>query len=145
MIGIFPLLLLISFPIVYADAGFDDQINGFFDWLNDVITGNINESGLPLDTETNLQNAVNSGTDASKKGVSLWMAFHSFFVDLIFAGTSETDLPISKDIIVIISMVLVAILGVILLKKLLHENFKIVVIVVFILLVLAFVGLNIEF
>ena len=145
MIGIFPLLLLVSFPIVYADAGFDDQINGFFDWLNDIISGTVSESNLPSNTETNIQNVVDSGSDAGVKGVSLWFAFHSFFVDLIFAGTDESNLPIDKDMIIIISMVLVAILGIILLKKLMHENLKLVIIIIFVILALAFVGLNFEF
>ena len=145
MIGIFPLLLLVSFPLVYADAGFDDQINGFFDWLNDIISGTVDESGLPQNTETNLQDTVDSGSEVGKQGISLWFYAHEFFVDLIFTGVNETDLAISKDIIVILSMVLVAILGIILLKKLMQENGKVVIIIVFVILVLAFVGLNIEF
>ena len=144
MIGIV-LLLVVSVPVVYADMGFDDQIKGFFDWLNDVISGTVTESNLPSNTEENLQNVVNSGSDAGVKGVSLWFSFHSFIVDLIFAGTDESNLPIDKDMIIIISMVLVAILGIILLKKLMQENGKLVIIIIFVILVLAFVGLNIEF
>ena len=145
MIGILPFLFL-SVPFVYADtAGFEEPISGVFDWINNVISANIASTNLPPNTETNVQNALDSGTEAGKRGTSLWFAVHAFFVDLIFAGVDEADIPIDRDIIVIISMILVAILVIMLLKKLLHENMKVGFVVVVIVVAIALAGITIEF
>ena len=137
--------LIFSIPNIYADEQITNQINGSFDWLNNIVSENINDTGFESDTQTNLQDTVDSGSNAGKKGVDLWFSAHEFLVDLIFSGISETELPVDKDIIVILSMIIVAILGMILVKKLLHEDGKVVIIIVFIILITAYLGLNIVF
>lgn len=137
--------VLIMIPSAYADSGFEEPISGVFDWINEVVSGNIEQSNLPDSTETNLQNTLDSGTEAGKKGTILWFAIHEFFVNAIFAGVSETDLPISKDVIVVFSMLLVAFFIFMLLKKLVHENTKIGIIIIVIIIAFAIAGLTIEF
>lgn len=141
-------IVLFSFliPSAYADtSGFEEPIAGVFDWINNIVSANIDSSNLPDNTETNLQSSLDTGTEAGKAGVSLWFKVHAFFVELIFAGVDEASIPIDKDIIVIISMVLVAIMGIFLLKKLLHENFKVGIVVVIIVVAFALAGFTIEF
>ncbi len=139
-------LLLLFFQPVYAQTSdFAEPISGIFDWIDDLFTQSIQESEFDNSTETNLIDTLNSGTESGKKGVSLWFSVHEFFVNLIFTGVSETDLPIDKDIIVIISMIMVSLLLIGLVLKLIRENTKIAIIVILILVSLGVVGLGIEF
>lgn len=151
---LFILIVAVSFatslftPLsVYAQegTGFEEPITGFFDWINDIFSESIDDTNLNNDTTTNLQSTLDAGTDAGKKGVGLWFGIHHFFVEAIFAGTSEADLPISKDMITIISMIAVFIIIISLLRHLFKENMKIFVIVIVVLLILASVGIFIEF
>lgn len=145
--GVFALALAnILTGTAYAEStGFAEPISAVFDWINEIFTATIDDSDLDPETNENLQDTLDSGTDAGKKGVSLWFAIHEFFVDAIFAGTNEADLPIDKDMIVIISMIMVFLLMLGLIMKLFRENLKIAIIVVIILLALGLSGVFIEF
>ena len=133
-------------PLSYADEmGFSEPINGAFDWIDEVFTQAIEEENLNNSTKINLQQTLDSGTDAGKKGVSLWFGIHEFFVNLIFAGTTEAELGVDKDLIIIVSMIMVSLLLIGLVIKLIRENTKIAMIVIIILLALGATGLVIEF
>jgi len=133
-------------PFAFADEmGFSEPINGMFDWIDEVFTEAIEDENFNNSTKTNLQQTLDSGTDAGKKGVSLWFGIHEFFVNLIFAGTTEAELGIDKDLIVIVSMIMVSLLLIGLVIKLIRENTKIAMLVVIILLALGAFGLVLEF
>lgn len=134
-------------PLIFAQegTGFQEPISDFFGWINEIISESIESSDIKNDTKTNLQNTLDAGTGAGKSGVGLWFGIHNFFVEAIFAGTSEADLPISKDLITIISMIAVFIILLGLIKHVFRENMKIGIIIVIILFILAMAGIFIEF
>jgi len=145
MVGVLVLLTSTIIPYSYAESEFEQSLFSVFDWINEVITPSIQDGDLDNDSKDNFQDTLDSGTDAGKKGVSLWFYVHEFFVNLIFATTTEADLPIDRDLIVIISMLAVSALIIGLVFHLLRENTKILAIVVIILLVLGTLGIVIEF
>ena len=133
-------------PFAFADdTGFSEPMNDMFNWVDEVFTEAIEDENFDNSTKTNLQQTLDSGTDAGKKGVSLWFGIHEFFVNLIFAGTTETELGIDKDLITIVSMIMVSLLLIGLVIKLIRENTKIAMLVVIILLALGAFGLVLEF
>ena len=132
-------------PLSYADSGFEDTLFGLFDWINELVTPTIQDPSLDNSTQSNYQDALDSGTDAGKKGVSLWFSIHEFFVNIIFAGTTSAELPIDKDIIVIISMLAVTAMVIILIRHLIKENVKIAIAVIGVLILLAVLGFTVEF
>lgn len=138
-------LAIISFPNIYAESEFEESIGAVFDWINEVVTPSIQDETLDQHTRDNFQDTLDSGTEAGKKGVSLWFGIHEFFVDLIFASTTEAELGIDKDLIVIVSMLAVFALMIGLIFHLIKENTKILAIVVVILLVLGLLGIVVEF
>ncbi len=138
--------IISAVPFSYAQENdFEESIQSVFEWINEVITPSITEAGMDNQTTTNYLDALDSGTDAGKKGVSLWWGIHEFMVDIVFAGTSQADLPIDKDLIVIISMFAVFVLMIGLIYHLLRENTKIALIVIVILIVLGSLGIFLEF
>ena len=145
MIG--AILLLAIIPNAYADesTGFAEPMNDMFNWVDEVFTEAIDNEEFDNSTKTNLQLTLDSGTDAGKSGVALWFGIHEFFVNLIFAGTTEAELGIDKDLITIVSMIMVSLLLIGLVLKLIKENTKIAIIIVVILLALGVTGLAIEF
>ena len=145
MIG--AILLLALIPNAYADesTGFAEPLNDMFNWIDEVFTEAIEDENLDNSTKTNLQLTLDSGTDAGKSGVALWFGIHEFFVNLIFAGTTEAELGIDKDLITIVSMIMVSLLLIGLVIKLIRENTKIAIIIVVILMALGVTGLVIEF
>ena len=133
-------------PFAFADdTGFSEPMNDMFNWVDEVFTEAIEDENFDNSTKTNLQQTLDSGTDAGKKGVSLWFGIHEFFVNLIFAGTTEAELGIDKDLITIVSMIMVSLLLIGLVIKLIRENTKIAIIIVIILLALGATGLVLEF
>ena len=144
-----PLILFLVFIPIPAfaqdETGFQESFTAIFDWLNEIFTGTISDSGLENDTQTNLQNTLDSGTDAGKQGTILWFKVHEFIVDGIFVGADEADLPVSKDMIVIISMILTTILIGLIAWSLIKKGGLIAVIVIAILIVLGILGVVIEF
>ena len=133
-------------PFAFADdTGFSEPMNDMFNWVDEVFTEAIEDENFDNSTKTNLQQTLDSGTDAGKKGVSLWFGIHEFFVNLIFAGTTEAELGIDKDLITIVSMIMVSLLLIGLVIKLIRENTKIAIIIVLILLALGATGLVLEF
>jgi len=145
MAGVMVLLTLAIIPYSYAESEFEQSLFSVFDWINEVITPSIQDGDLNEPSKDNFQATLDSGTEAGKKGVSLWFYVHEFFVNIIFASTTEANLPIDKDLIVIISMLAVSALIIGLVFHLLRENTKILAIVVIILLVLGTLGIVIEF
>jgi len=141
------LWVMIFSPFVFAQetTGFQEPLEEVFQWINEAIRPSIEDSDLENDTKTNLIDTLDSGTDAGIKGVGLWFGIHLFFVNMLFAGVSETDIPIDKSIIVIVSMILVFVLMIALVRKLFKENTKVMIIVVTILFILAILGIVIEF
>lgn len=141
------LVLIFSVPNqAFAEStGFQEPVEQVFDWIQEVVQPSIDNSGFPDDTNENLSNALESGTDAGKTGTALWFGIHEFVVDILFAGVSETDMPIDKDLIVIISMLLVFFMMLVLIKKLAKENAKLLVIASGVLLTLAILGIGLEF
>lgn len=140
-------LVIFSFPNAYASESndFEESIGAVFDWINDIVSPSIQNPDFDNATQTNFQETLDLGTESGKRGISLWFGIHEFFVSLIFATSTEANLPIDKDIIVIISMLAVFFLMLTLLRHLIKENTKIAVIVVVILVVLAMAGILIEF
>ena len=133
-------------PFAFADdTGFSEPMNDMFNWVDEVFTEAIEDENFDNSTKTNLQQTLDSGTDAGKKGVSLWFGIHEVFVNLIFAGTTEAELGIDKDLITIVSMIMVSLLLIGLVIKLIRENTKIAMLVVIILLALGAFGLVLEF
>ena len=133
-------------PFAFADdTGFSEPMNDMFNWVDEVFTEAIEDENFDNSTKTNLQQTLDSGTDAGKSGVALWFGIHEFFVNLIFAGTTEAELGIDKDLITIVSMIMVSLLLIGLVIKLIRENTKIAMIVVIILLALGATGLVLEF
>ena len=133
-------------PFAFADdTGFSEPMTDMFNWVDEVFTEAIEDENFDNSTKTNLQQTLDSGTDAGKKGVSLWFGIHEFFVNLIFAGTTEAELGIDKDLITIVSMIMVSLLLIGLVIKLIRENTKIAMLVVIILLALGAFGLVLEF
>ena len=133
-------------PFVFADdTGFSEPMNDMFNWVDEVFTEAIEDENFDNSTKTNLQQTLDSGTDAGKSGVALWFGIHEFFVNLIFAGTTEAELGIDKDLITIVSMIMVSLLLIGLVIKLIRENTKIAIIIVLILLALGATGLVLEF
>ena len=133
-------------PFAFADdTGFSEPMNDMFNWVDEVFTEAIEDENFDNSTKTNLQQTLDSGTDAGKSGVALWFGIHEFFVNLIFAGTTEAELGIDKDLITIVSMIMVSLLLIGLVIKLIRENTKIAIIIVIILLVLGATGLVLEF
>ena len=133
-------------PFAFADdTGFSEPMNDMFNWVDEVFTEAIEDENFDNSTKTNLQQTLDSGTDAGKSGVALWFGIHEFFVNLIFAGTTEAELGIDKDLIVIVSMIMVSLLLIGLVIKLIRENTKIAIIIVIILLALGATGLVLEF
>ena len=126
-------------------TGFAEPIAGFFDWINEIFTASIAGTDMDYDTSQNLQNTLDAGTDAGKAGVSVWFGIHKFFVEAIFAGTSEANIPVSKDIITIISMIAVFFIVLFLLKHIFRENMKVFAIIIIVLIILALAGIFIEF
>jgi hypothetical protein len=145
MIGVIILLSIV--PTAFADesTGFAEPLNDMFDWVDEVFTEAIENENFENSTKTNLQQTLDSGTDAGKQGVGLWFGIHEFFVNLIFAGTTEAELGIDKDLITIVSMIMVSLLLIGLVIKLIRENTKIAIIIVLILLALGATGLVIDF
>ena len=145
MIG--AILLLAIIPNAYADesTGFAEPMNDMFNWIDEVFTEAIESENFDNSTKTNLQVTLDSGTDAGKNGIALWFGIHEFFVNLIFAGTTEAELGIDKDLITIVSMIMVSLLLIGLVLKLIKENTKIAIIIVVILLALGATGLVLEF
>jgi hypothetical protein len=143
--------VLISVTIipVYADesdtSDFSETVNGLFDFIDDLAQDNIDQSDMDEQTTENVQNTLDSGIEAGKSGVALWFGIHEFFVNLIFAGTTEADLPIDKDMIVIISMIAVFGIMIGLVMHLIRENTKVALIIVAILIALGLAGIVIEF
>jgi len=133
-------------PFAFADdTGFSEPMNDMFNWVDEVFTEAIEDENFDNSTKTNLQQTLDSGTDAGKSGVALWFGIHEFFVNLIFAGTTEAELGIDKDLITIVSMIMVSLLLIGLVIKLIRENTKIAMLVVLILLALGATGLVLEF
>jgi len=133
-------------PFAFADdTGFSEPMNDMFNWVDEVFTEAIEDENFDNSTKTNLQQTLDSGTDAGKSGVALWFGIHEFFVNLIFAGTTEAELGIDKDLITIVSMIMVSLLLIGLVIKLIRENTKIAMLVVIILLALGAFGLVLEF
>jgi hypothetical protein len=133
-------------PFAFADdTGFSEPMNDMFNWVDEVFTEAIEDENFDNSTKTNLQQTLDSGTDAGKSGVALWFGIHEFFVNLIFAGTTEAELGIDKDLITIVSMIMVSLLLIGLVIKLIRENTKIAIIIVIILLALGATGLVLEF
>ena len=133
-------------PFAFADdTGFSEPMNDMFNWVDEVFTEAIEDENFDNSTKTNLQQTLDSGTDSGKKGVALWFGIHEFFVNLIFAGTTEAELGIDKDLITIVSMIMVSLLLIGLVIKLIRENTKIAIIIVLILLALGATGLVLEF
>ena len=134
-------------PFAFADesTGFAEPMNDMFDWVDEVFTEAIENENFDNSTKTNLQLTLDSGTDSGKSGVALWFGIHEFFVNLIFAGTTEAELGIDKDLITIVSMIMVSLLLIGLVIKLIRENTKIAIIIVLILLALGATGLVLEF
>ena len=133
-------------PFAFADdTGFSEPMNDMFNWVDEVFTEAIEDENFDNSTKTNLQQTLDSGTDAGKSGVALWFGIHEFFVNLIFAGTTEAELGIDKDLITIVSMIMVSLLLIGLVIKLIRENTKIAMLVVIILLALGATGLVLEF
>jgi len=133
-------------PFAFADdTGFSEPMNDMFNWVDEVFTEAIEDENFDNSTKTNLQQTLDSGTDAGKSGVALWFGIHEFFVNLIFAGTTEAELGIDKDLITIVSMIMVSLLLIGLVIKLIRENTKIAIIIVLILLALGATGLVLEF
>jgi len=120
-------------------------MNDMFNWVDEVFTEAIEDENFDNSTKTNLQQTLDSGTNAGKSGVALWFGIHEFFVNLIFAGTTEAELGIDKDLITIVSMIMVSLLLIGLVIKLIRENTKIAIIIVLILLALGATGLVLEF
>ncbi len=146
MVASIAMLVIISFiPNVYAESEFEQSLFEVFDWINEIISPSIQDPSLDNATQTNYQEALDAGTESGKKGVSLWFGIHEFFVNLIFAGTTSADLPIDKDLIVIVSMLAVGGLMISLILHLIKENSKIAIIIVAILIALGLVGIMIEF
>ncbi len=142
---LFLTLVTFSFSNAYAESEFEESLFSVFDWINEVIAPSIQDDSFDNSTRDNFQDTLDSGTDAGKKGVSLWFGIHEFFVDLIFASTTEAELGIDKDLIVIVSMFAVFVLMIGLVFHLIKENTKILMIVVVILLILGFIGITVEF
>ena len=118
-------------PFAFADdTGFSEPMNDMFNWVDEVFTEAIEDENFDNSTKTNLQQTLDSGTDAGKSGVALWFGIHEFFVNLIFAGTTEAELGIDKDLITIVSMIMVSLLLIGLVIKLIRENTKIAIIIV---------------
>jgi hypothetical protein len=138
-------LVFFSIPNAYADNDFEESVSSIFDWINEIVTPSIQNPDFDNSTRDNFQSTLDAGTDSGKKGVSLWWSIHHFFVELIFASSTEADLPIDKDIITIISMLAVFALMIGLVMHLIKENTKIALIVVAILIILAVVGIGVEF
>ena len=133
-------------PFAFADdTGFSEPMNDMFNWVDEVFTEAIEDENFDNSTKTNLQQTLDSGTDAGKSGVALWFGIHEFFVNLIFAGTTEAELGIDKDLITIVSMIMVSLLLIGLVLKLIKENTKIAIIIVIILMALGATGLVLEF
>ena len=133
-------------PFAFADdTGFSEPMNDMFNWVDEVFTEAIEDENFNNSTKTNLQQTLDSGTDAGKSGGALWFGIHEFFVNLIFAGTTEAELGIDKDLITIVSMIMVSLLLIGLVIKLIRENTKIAIIIVLILLALGATGLVLEF
>ena len=133
-------------PFAFADdTGFSEPMNDMFNWVDEVFTEAIEDENFDNSTKTNLQQTLDSGTNAGKSGVALWFGIHEFFVNLIFAGTTEAELGIDKDLITIVSMIMVSLLLIGLVIKLIRENTKIAIIIVIILLALGAFGLVLEF
>lgn len=146
MVASIAMLVIISFiPNVYAESEFEQSLFEVFDWINEIVSPSIQDPSLDNATQTNYQEALDAGTESGKKGVSLWFSIHQFFVDMIFAGSTSADLPLDKDLIVIISMLAVGIMMIGLVMHLIKENTKIAVIVFGILIVLALFGIFVEF
>ena len=75
----------------------------------------------------------------------MWWSVHLFVVNLIFTGVSETDYPVDRDLIVILSMFLVFIMMVGIVIHLARENTKLLVIGIAVLLALGAFGILVEF
>jgi hypothetical protein len=138
-------LVFFSIPNAYADNDFEESIGQVFDWINEVVSPSIQNPDFDNSTRDNFQETLDSGTESGKKGVSLWFGIHEFFVNLIFATSTEADLPIDKDIIVIVSMLAVFALMIGLILHLIRENTKIALIVVVVLIAFASLGIFVEF
>ena len=139
-------LAILSFPTAYAqESDFEESAGAVFDWINEIISPSIQDGNFDNDTTTNLQNTLDAGTDAGKKGVGLWWSVHLFVVNLIFTGVSETDYPVDKDLIIILSMFLVFIMMVGIVIHLARENTKLLVIGIAVLLALGAFGILVEF
>ena len=145
MIGAIIALSITPFAFADESTGFAEPMNNMFDWVDEVFTEAIDDESLDNSTKTNLQQTLDSGTNAGKSGVALWFGIHEFFVNLIFAGTTEAELGIDKDLITIVSMIMVSLLLIGLVIKLIRENTKIAMLVVIILLALGAFGLVLEF
>jgi hypothetical protein len=146
---ILAVLVSVTIPSAFADdadtSDFSESINGVFDFIDEIAQENIDQTEMDEQTTENVQLTLDSGIEAGKDGVNLWFGIHEFFVNLIFAGTTEVDLPIDKDMIVIISMIAVFFIMIGLVMHLIRENTKIALIIVAILVGLGLAGIVIEF
>jgi hypothetical protein len=146
---ILAVLVSVTFPFAFADdadtSDFSESINGVFDFIDNIAQENIDQSEMDEQTTENVQLTLDSGIESGKTGVKLWFSVHEFFVNLIFAGTTEADLPIDKDLIVVISMFAVFFIMIGLVMHLIRQNTKIALIIVVILVILGMAGIVIEF
>ena len=141
------LISVITIPVFAEpdDANFSESINSVFDFIDNIAQENIDQSEMDEQTTDNVQKTLDSGIESGKTGVKLWFSVHEFFVNLIFAGTTEADLPIDKDMIVIISMIVVFVVMIGIVMHLIRQNTKIALIIIAILIVLGLTGVFIEF
>ena len=132
------LISVITIPVFAEpdDANFSESINSVFDFIDNIAQENIDQSEMDEQTTDNVQKTLDSGIESGKTGVKLWFSVHEFFVNLIFAGTTEADLPIDKAMIVIISMIVVFVVMIGIVMHLIRQNTKIALIIIAILIVL---------
>ena len=141
------LISVVTIPVFAEpdDADFSASINKVFDFIDNIAQENIDQSEMDEQTTDNVQQTLDSGIESGKTGVKLWFSVHEFFVNLIFAGTTEADLPIDKDLIVVISMFAVFFIMIGIVMHLIRQNTKIALIIIAILIVLGITGVYIEF
>lgn len=89
-----------------SENGLKNNIYAGFDWLGDVLKGQVQKSDLenqnnPLKT-TNEEatSAIESGVIVGKETTDVFFALHKFIVDLIFAGS---PIPIEYALIALIA------------------------------------------
>lgn len=129
----------------HDQTGIKDAVEEVFEWIGDYFTVSISGSDVDAEDKEQFQGTLDSGISAGKQSVNLWFMVHEFVVNLIAMALSQAGFEVDRGVIGVVAIVItLAILG-LLLFELYRKSVWVFFIVTAILVILAIIGISLEF